>query len=150
MTIDDINFVELPSTSYYAFIYSNPSDLKSDGTSFTDDKKNLSISDENVWKFDPDKAVDFYRLGKLDSEGRRIGDTFSWDERLFNSREMKNIFKWVIVDGIKFYVVEEVPQHLSGLYYRFQYKLIPVEQKMKELGFETEETNQSILQEGSI
>jgi hypothetical protein len=150
MTIDDIKFVELPSSSYYAFIYSNPSELNSEGTEFSDEKRTLSISDENVWKFDPDKAVDFYRLGKLDKEGRRIGDTFSWDERLFTGPDMKTIFKWIIVDGIKFYVVEEIPRHLLGLYYRYQYKLIPVEQKLKELGFETEKTSESVLQEGSI
>ena len=66
---------------------------------------------------------------------------------------MKKVFKWIILDDEKFYMVEEVPLPLANNRYRFQYKLVPILRALKDMGYncdETEEINQSLSEESSV
>ena len=138
MKIEDIEFVELPSKSYYAFRYDRTATgVKKDG----DEVNIISCNDEQAWKFNDDQPLEFLHLGKKNQEGLMCGGYFSYEERLFTGPDRKKIFKWVIVEGVKYFVYEEIPPAMLNSFYRYQYKLVPVEKVFKELGIETEEVN---------
>lgn len=152
MKIEDLNleFVTLPTKSYYAFKYGK----KTTAPKYNDgvpDPKALSIKDYS-WNYQDD-GLEYYYLGKCTEDGKLLGGNFCWEERLYTGPDMKKIFKWVTLNEEKFYVVEEVPIALSDNRYRFQYKLVPIIKALKDMGYdidETQEINQPIPQESSI
>lgn len=154
MKIEDLklDFVELPSKSYYAFKYGKKDQIPTyhDGTP---DKNALSINDyTSAWNYEDD-GLEYFYLGKKTPDGKLLGGNFCWEERLYTGPDMKRIFKWVILNGEKFYMVEEVPIALSNNRYRFQYKLVPVLRALKDMGYdcdETQETDQPIFEESSL
>ena len=152
MKIEDLKleFVTLPSKSYYAFKYGkNVATPKyNDGIP---DPKALSIQDYAASY--EDSGLEFYYLGKKTKDDKLLGGNFCWDERLYTGPDMKKVFKWIILDDEKFYMVEEVPLPLANNRYRFQYKLVPILRALKDMGYncdETEEINQSLSEESSV
>ncbi len=134
MNIDEIPFVTLPEKSYYAFKFSKGATGVKQGSDGY--KETISVVDKDAWEFNKLEEYDFCYLGKKNSEGVLCGHNFAFEERLFTGPDRKKVFKWVIVDGQKFFAYEEIPKELINSWYRYQYRLVPVEKVLGETGNE--------------